>query len=215
MSAEAIDLARPDAREAAARAAEFRLIGILFERPTAGRREEAEALAREARDPALREAAAALRDADEAAYVGLLGPGGPVSPREVAYRPMADPGWILADASAQYRAFGYAPDAEDPADHVAVETGFLAYLHLKEAYLLARGLDAAVAVEARERFLGEHLAPLAAGLAARLEPSGAPAMLALARLLHARTGAAPPAAAPDDGDEEFGCGGCGFPRGET
>jgi TorA maturation chaperone TorD len=196
-----------------ARAAVFRLIGLLLERPRPGRRDEVLDLARETADPELRAVAERLADPDEATYVSLLGPGGPVSPREVAYRRIEDPGQVLADAASFYEAFGYRPEAEDPADHVAVEAGFAAYLHLKEAYLRARGEDPEVAAAAGARFVESHLAPLAAGLVSRLELVSAPDLLALARLLAARVGAKPLEAAPAEETDEgsFSCGPCGGP----
>lgn len=193
------------------RAAEWRLLGLLLERPRPERREELAALAREVGDPALRSIAIELRDLDEGLYLELLGPGGPASPREVAYRWHDDPGWTLSDLASTYSAFGYRPRAEDPADHVAVETGFVAYLWLKEAYARLRGEGADVTREARERFVAAHLSTLAAGLASRLEPAPAPALLALARALLERTGPPPARLATATGSEDetpLACGPC-------
>ena len=207
-----VDLSSPEVREALARAAEFRLLGLLFERPRPGLREERAELARETGDAGLQEVAAALRELDEPAYVALLGPGGPVSPREVAYRPREDPAWVMADIAAFYRAFGFAPKAEDPADHVAVEVGFAGYLWLKEAYARHLSLPGEMEVtsSARSQFLKDHLSTLAAGIAARLGGiEGAEGLAALARLLASRVG--PPAVAPspatgDAADAELTCG---------
>jgi TorA maturation chaperone TorD len=209
-----IDLDAPGLRDLLLKAVEFRLIGVLFERPRPGRRLRIVDLAQEASDPELRAIAARMADLDETTYVSLFGPGGPVSPREVSYRRAEDPGWILAEARTYYEAFGYRPCAEDPADHVAVVVGFAAWLALKELYLRARGEDPEVAAEARAAFVKTHVAPLAAGLASRLEAVAAPDLLDLAKLLAARTDAAPaPADAPEPPDDGgFSCGPCG---GET
>ena len=81
-------------REAAA----WRLLGLLFERPRDGWWREVEMLSREVVDPEITAAAEAARDGGgEGRYLALLGPGGPVSPREVTYRGMEDPGRIFAD----------------------------------------------------------------------------------------------------------------------
>jgi hypothetical protein len=75
-----------------------------------------------------------------------------------------DPGQVLADLAAFYRAFAYAPETEEPTDHVAVEAGFVGYLWLKEAYALAQ-VDTAAAgltASARGRFIEVHVAAPAA-----------------------------------------------------
>ncbi len=210
------DLSIPGVLEAVARAAEFRLIGLLLERPREASRAEAGALAGEVRDPALRSLAGRLAALGEPEYVGLLGPGGPVSPREAAYCRREDPGRVMADVAGFYRAFGFEPRAEDPIDHAAVEAGFAGYLCLKEAYALSRGDREAAEVTAlaRGRFLAAHLGPLAAGMAARLEGGAATDLLALARLLLERTGV--PALAADgavEEEEDPSCGGCAAPGG--
>lgn len=181
-------------REAAA----WRLLSLLFERPRAEARAEIAAIAAEIDEPALREAAGAATEASEGLYLALLGPGGPVSPREVAYRPLEDPGRILSDLTAAYEAFAYRPRTEDPIDHVAVEAGFAGYLTIKESYAIAAGRreEAEVAREARAAFLRDHLAPLARGIAERLAGNGVyleRAAAALAAHAAAATAAAGPA----------------------
>ncbi len=157
-------------REAAA----WRVLGILLERPRAGWLEEIELLAREVADPSLSAAALEARRATEGAYLKALGPGGYASPREVAYRTMEDPSRLLADLSAWYEAFAYRPRAEDPPDHIAVESGFAGYLLLKEA--MARLADdeeaAGTTARARERFIDERLRPFVEGLSGRLQGTG-------------------------------------------
>lgn len=209
-----LDLSADAARDALVRASELRLIGLLLERPRADVRAEAAAVAREMVDDGLRAVADGMRGVDEAVYVSLLGPGGPVSPREAAYRRREDPARVLADVAAFYRAFAFRPRTEDPPDHVAVETGFLGYLWLKEAYALTRGdrEAAEITASARLRFAQAHLAPLAAGLFQRLAGVEAPELAGLVEALLARTGVTPPPPEePGEGEDEdeLSCGPCG------
>jgi hypothetical protein len=178
-----------------AEAAEWRLIGLLFERPRSGWHEEAAALVREVPDAALRDAAAVARNATEGEYLRLLGPGGVVSPREVTYQPFADPGHLLAELAMAYDAFAFQPRVEDPIDHIAVEVAFVGYLLLKEAFAEARGDGnaAAIAAAARRAFAEEHLAALAAPFAQRLQAAGPSYLLSCARLLAERMPVRPPA----------------------
>lgn len=198
--------------EHAQAAAEMRILGLLFGRPTPASRVEVMALAREIEDPALRSISDGFGAADEGSYVARFGPGGPVSPREVAYRRREDPGWVMADVAAFYAAFGYRPRCEDPIDHVSVETGFVAYLWLKQLYAETLGEGMEVTANARVRFVKSHLSTLAAGLVARLQELQAPPMVALAQALLDRTGSPemPPSEAAGSGtDEELTCGPCG------
>jgi nitrate reductase assembly molybdenum cofactor insertion protein NarJ len=196
-----------------AEAARWHLLGVLFERPRPRWRTELSALAGEVADPALRAAAELVRAGTEGAYLAALGPGGACSPREVAYCGLRDPGWVLADLARYYRAFGYGPRAEDPLDHVAVEVGFVAYLHLKEALARDGGDDdaAAVTAAARAGFVSEHLAVMAGPLARRLGASGAGHLAAAADLLAARVPASPVAEGAGAGPTDDGCGGCALP----
>jgi len=190
-------------------AVEWRLLALLFSRPRPGWREEVYALAREAGgDEALRAAVAAAREASEGAYHALLGAGGVASPREAAHAGFLDPGRILADLAARYGAFGFAPRAEEPDDHLAVECDFVAYLFLKEAYARARGEEEAAEVtrEAREGFLVEHLAVAGHRFAGKL-PEGAPAYLvAAAMCLAARLPRSPSGEGLDPAEEPPGDG---------
>ena len=197
-----------DAAHGIAEAARWRLLGLLLERPRAGWRDEIDALAREVGAPELRAAAEAARAATEGAYLRLLGPGGAVSPREVAYRGLQDPGWGMSDVMRFYEAFAYRPRAEDPPDHVAVEVGFVGYLHLKEGLARASGDDRAAETTraAREEFLARHLAPVAGAFARRLAAGGS-YLATVAALLAAcvpPSAEQPAAADPDLG----GCGSC-------
>lgn len=158
-------------REAAA----WRLISLLLEPPGDGWREKVVALVAEVSDPDLRSAAeAAWTEAAASTYHYLFGPGGPVLPREVSHRRMIEFGGLLAELQTYYDAFGYQPQTPEPADHIAVEAGFLGYLKLKECYALACGdtEHAAITAEAAQRFFEEHLAGLARAVAPGLEQSG-------------------------------------------
>jgi nitrate reductase assembly molybdenum cofactor insertion protein NarJ len=202
-------------RELAGAAAEWRLLSLLLSRPRRGWHEEVLALSAEVKDPALRDGALAARDAGEGAYHALLGPGGPASAREAAYAGFGDLGRILADLEARYAAFGFAA-ADEPGDHLAVLCGFVSYLHLKEAFALARERadEALVTREERARFLAEHVSVAGRGFASKL-PDGAPEHLrAAAAALAARLPQAPPCPprCPED-PLEGGCpaGGCEIP----
>jgi len=197
-----------------AEAAQWRLLALLLSRPTPDRRQAVQEVATEINDPGLAAAARAwCGHASEGAYLHVLGPGGLVPAREVAYRPFADPGWLLADISRSHRAFGFHAHAEEPPDHIAVLTDFVSYLLLKEAYARECGnADAAeVTSRARERFITEHLAPVAALVAERLDASGATEWSATAHLLAAKAPAPSPATvdARSDDAEVLRCGACG------
>jgi hypothetical protein len=199
--------------DAVAQAAGWHLLALLFERPRPGWEWEVAALARELPDVVLRAVAEGAATATEGEYLRVLGPGGRVSPREVGHHGFSDPGWILSDLTRYYHAFGYMPRSEDPLDHVAVETGFVAYLHLKEA--LARSLsdEDAVAVTraAREAFVRDHLAVLAGSLARRLGPDGAGYLAGAADLLAARIPERDRRVLDEDEVDPLadGCGACG------
>ena len=196
-------------------AVQWRLLGLLFERPRPGWHDDVASLAAMAQDQALAAAAAAASDATESEYVAAFGPGGAVSPREVAYRSREDPGGIVADLLAFHAAFAFRPLSEDPPDHVAVAAGFVGYIFLKEAYALAKD-DAEAArtcSEARARFLEAHLRFMAEPLALKLEALyPVPHLVLAAQALLQRTGPAPAGwaktgAANDEG-ETFDCDGC-------
>ncbi len=155
-------------------AAAWLLNGLLLERPRRGWHEEVAAMSAEVEDVGLRAAAEAAADATEGMHLALFGEGGFVSPREVTYRPQLDPGRLLSDLRGFYEAFHYAPRAEDPPDHIAVEAGFLGYLALKEV-LAREAADeeaAAICAGAARRFWAEHLAQLAEPCHARLLDAG-------------------------------------------
>lgn len=184
-------LADPRLHELLRQAAEWRLLSLLFERPRAGWREEVEGLCREVLDPEIKAAATAAREeASEGLYLALLGPGGPVSPREVSYRGMEDPGHLLADIEAFHQAFAFSPRTEEAPDHLSVEAGFLGYLRLKEAYARARGNDeeAEIAAQASAKFREAHLSTFAWAVAERLEATDVRYLTLAANALTARSG---------------------------
>ena len=176
----------PLLRESAA----WRLLGLLFERPREGWRDEVDALEPIAADPALSLAVAAAREeACEEAFLAILAPA-VVSPREVTWQRGADGGQLLAELRETYDAFAYRPVTEEPPDHVSVEAGFVGWLLLKEAYARAAELPdaAALTAEARARFQKAHVARLAASLAESLEPWGVGYLTLAATALSARAG---------------------------
>lgn len=177
------------------RAAEWRLIGLLLECPREGWHADVAALAREVDDERLRAAGeAAQHEATAGVHTSIFGPGGPVSPREVTYLGGIHLGYLLAELRAYYEAFAYHPDTPEPADHVAVEASFVAYLLIKQAYALASddADHAAVVADAIEQFSRDHLAAMAQPVATTLEAVGPPYLAGAAGALFARVG--PPAA---------------------
>jgi nitrate reductase assembly molybdenum cofactor insertion protein NarJ len=175
-------------------AAAWRLIGMLFECPRAGWHEQVAALGRESRDPRLRSAAEAAQvEASEGLHHSLFGPGGPVSPREVTYSGGVQMGYLLSEVRAYYDAFVFRPDTIEPDDHLSVESGFMAYLALKQAYALASASDeqARVTADAAAGFEADHLARMVEPIARALEIGGPPYLVLAAQALFERVGAAP------------------------
>ena len=177
-------------------AAEWRLIGLLFECPVGTWRDDIVALARDIDDPLLGSAVAhALEEASEGLYHSTFGPGGPAPPREVTYVKAVQLGYLLSELTAFYDAFAYRPVTRESPDHVSVEAGFIGYLRLKEAYAVTRGDDeqATVTAEATATFLREHLSALAEPLAVTLDASGVAYLAEAARALATRVGPPPSA----------------------
>lgn len=172
-------------------AAEWRLIGLLFECPAENWKNEVKELAGEITDRRLKKAAAAaVGEGSEGMYHSIFGPGGPAPPREVSYRSWIQPGYLLSELSAYYAAFSYHPESPDPPDHVAIETGFISYLRLKQAYaaLLGDTEHASIASDAAEKFISEHLIKMAHPLAKTLKFSGVDYLALAASALLARVG---------------------------
>lgn len=175
-------------------AAEWRLLSLLFECPSPNWSEQVESLAAEVTDADLKAAAEAARlEAGEGLYHSIFGPGGPAPGRELSYRDWAQPGYLLSELTSYYNAFAYHPDqvaiVEAP-DHVSVETGFIAYLKLKEAYAesIADSEHAAVTREAAQQFINEHLSTMTEPLTASLEHSGVEYLALAGKALLARVG---------------------------
>jgi hypothetical protein len=192
-------------------ACQWRLLSLLLSRPSAERGELVQRLASETTAPRLAALARAWIDnATEGAYLQLLGPGGLVAAREVAYRPFADPGWLLADISRYHQAFAFSCAAEEPPDHIAVLAEFVSYLLLKEAFARECASDEAAEMtrEARNRFIEEHITPIAARVAERLDACGATDWSEAARLLAAKAPPPPSGELPVADDEAPQCAGC-------
>lgn len=192
-----------------------RLLSLAFERPREGWAGEIDALAAQHGDGAMLRLAKLVREqATEEVYLDILGPGGAVSPREVAYSGWADPGAQLASLTAMYDAFAYLPATEECADHLSVELGFLGYLRMKEAFARSAGDtdSAAVAADAARGFIAGHLGAFAHGLRAK-SPESDEFYLVLAATLAAKMAGDAPArpfasgAGSLDDDTAITCGG--------
>ena len=198
-------------------AAEWRLLGRLFECPTREWRDDVARLCDEVASPEVRDAAhQALAVAEEGLHHSVFGPGGPAPPREASYHASVELGSLMSALAGEYAAFAYEPALAEPGDHIAVEVGFIAYLRLKQAFALAQGETEAAESCARSvtRFLAEHLAPVAHPLAGLLANSGVDYLAQASSMVAARSGPAPqprqlpviqPPSTDDDGGGEFAC----------
>jgi nitrate reductase assembly molybdenum cofactor insertion protein NarJ len=178
-------------------AAEWRLISLLFECPNPGWGEQVTMLMKEVADAELQSAAHdALEEAGEGLFHHAFGPGGPAPAREATYHQTVQLGYLMSELQAYYNAFAFQPVTAEAPDHVSVETGFIAYLKMKEAYALTCHDEerAATASESAQRFIEEHLTNLAQPLAERLEDSGIGYLAAAGAALLRRVG--PPRVAP-------------------
>lgn len=151
-------------------AAEWRLISLLFECPGKDWQTQVNALAGEVDDADLQAAVASCEGATESVYHSTFGPGGPAAPREVSYRQTLMPGQMLDEIGAFYKAFAYQPSIVEPPDHIAVMTGFIAYLRLKEAFGNAE--QAEITRKAANQFIADHLNPVVEPLTKLLAHSG-------------------------------------------
>jgi len=175
-------------------AASWRLLGRLFECPSDAWRSDLIALAAEVSDAELAAAAAAaLDESSEGLYHSVFGPGGPAPPREVSYRDSVELGSVMSSVTGYYAAFGYQPSLVESPDHVAVETGFLAFLRMKQAFALMEGdsTHVEVTVQAAEAFRVDHLAVSAERLAAILADAPATYLQTASRVLAQRVGPRP------------------------
>ncbi len=172
-------------------AAEWRLISLLFECPSIEWHEQVSELAAETTDTQLKKAArSAKTEATEGTYHSIFGPGGPAPAREVTYRSWVQPGYLLSELSAFYKAFSYSPKTDEIFDHIAVETGFIAYLRLKQAYALACSDDehAKITARAAKEFTAEHLSKSAEQLKRSLAFSGVEYLALASSALFKRVG---------------------------
>ena len=169
-------------------AAEWCLISLLFDCPTGPWREQLVQLNAEIVNPVLRQAVEAAQvEASEGIYHSLFGPGGPVPPREVTYHGGVEAGHLLSHIAAYYQAFAYRPETLEADDHLSVETGFIAYLRVKEAYALICGNPehASLASEAGQSFLENHLSTFIAPLLESLEAAAPPYLVLTGKALQA------------------------------
>jgi nitrate reductase assembly molybdenum cofactor insertion protein NarJ len=193
-------------------AADWRVLGRLFERPSPEWLDDLDRLGAEVGDEALAATVRAAREgAAEGRYHSTFGPGGPAPPREASYHLSLELGNLMSELTTIYDAFGYTPPGDEPPDHVAIETGFIAYLRLKEAYALSSGEEetAQIARRAAVAFTTDHLAMFAQPLAALLAESDIEYLVQASAQLAARVGPKPssrqlPVIQPDAFDKEEG-----------
>ncbi len=156
-------------------AAEWRLLSLLFDCPNPEWLEHIDLLSRTTTDKKLKRAAkAAQKEASEGLFHSIFGPGGPAPGREISYRGWVQPGYMLSELASFYDAFSYKPKTEEVPDHIAVETGFIAYLRLKEAFAIenADNERAEITAGASKTFIDEHLSKYAEQTSKILSNSG-------------------------------------------
>lgn len=198
-------------------AAEWRLISLLFDCPSNEWYEQVSDLAAPLTDKKLKRAAkAAQKEASEGLFHSIFGPGGPAPGREVSYRGWVQPGYMLSELSSFYEAFSYKPMTDEVPDHVAVETGFIAYLKLKEAYAQAcdDSESKAITADASKTFIDEHISKYAEQMAKILSASGVEYLSLAGESLFKRVGRDKdkakqrflPVLETDEEESEFKCG---------
>ncbi|MBL8123308.1 MAG: hypothetical protein KIT61_14940 [Pyrinomonadaceae bacterium] len=156
-------------------AAEWRLLSLLFDCPNEGWFGQVKELGDQISDDRLKRAASSAQsEATEGVFHSIFGPGGPAPGREVSYRGWVQPGFLLSELNGYYDAFAYKPLTHEVPDHVAVETGFISYMKLKELFALeCRDTEnAEIASEAASAFKEEHLSKFAQTLSKLLAASG-------------------------------------------
>lgn len=193
-------------------ASEWRLLSMLFECPSEQWRRQILDLAAEVADPDLKSAAQeAQQEANEGLFHHAFGPGGPAPVREATYHLTVELGYLMSELQAYYNAFAFQPRTAEAPDHVSVETGFIAYLKLKELYALRCKEEerAATAAESAQRFLQEHLSNIAQPLSERLQGSGIAYLSRAGAALARRVGPPSRTSAPfpivQDGESEEDC----------
>ena len=174
-------------------AAEWRLLGLLLERPYGAWWREIRALAPEIFEPGLRAAIAGAARASESAYLAVVGPGASVNLRSTAHRRSSDPGHLFAELRDMFAAFGFDPRREESVDHASVLCGFVAYLRLKEAASRAGDDPEAADLTARvaATVIHDHLAMLAEPVCQSLFEREAGYLALTAQALVERTGRRP------------------------
>lgn len=197
-------------------AAEWRLLGLAFEYPSAEWRANLEALLPSLHAAALRGIAeAALEHNSAGLHLALFGPSGNVPVREVAWLGGVQFGYLMAELSSCYEAFGFTPGNQEAADHLSVQAGFVSYLKMKQAFALAEGDEerAAVTADAVRNFLHEHIAVQAEPVSNRLNEFAPPFLIEAGRLLLTHAGPSAKSAYPlggectgEDADGDFSCG---------
>lgn len=205
----------PEVHNLLAEAAKWRLLGLMFEYPTAAWRRQLEALLPDLHDETLLNiASGALEHSTEGLHIALFGPGGSVSAREVTYLGGVQFGYLMAELAAFYEAFGYQPTTQEAGDHASVEAGFIAFLKFKQAYAVASGdgEHASAAAEAAGTFIKDHLALMAEPMSLALENFAPEYLVRAGKLLLELTGPSPRSGYPlggIDDDEELSCGPAG------
>lgn len=203
-------------------AAEWRLLSLLFDCPKRDWFRQVSLLGEQVSDKQLAKAARAAQDeATEGLFHSVFGPGGPAPGREVSYRSWVEPGQLLSELSSYYDAFGYKTSTEEVPDHIAVETGFMGYLCLKELYARECGdtENAEVTADAARSFVDDHLSKYAEKLDSLLSDSGIEYLECAGKSLFERVGpdkdksklreAALPVLAEDEDETMFECGAAG------
>jgi len=155
--------------------AEWRLISLFFDCPTPEWFELVDALGKQVADKRLKKAARlAQKQASEGLFHSIFGPGGPAPGREVSYRSWVQPGYLLSELSSFYDAFSFKPVTNEVPDHISVETGFIAYLKMKELFAMEGGdtESSEITAEASEKFIADHLSKYSEKLSKLLAASG-------------------------------------------
>lgn len=207
-------LITPEVRTLLSEAAEWRLLGLLFEYPTQEWRARISALLPSLESAELRAlAGAAIQSASEGLHLALFGPSGSVPVREVSYQGGVQFGYLMSELAAFYDAFGFAPGVHEPDDHLSVKLAFISYLKLKQANALVQDEpgNAATASSAATEFIHSHLAVQAEPLLLRMEDFAPAYLLDAGRRLLALAGPAPRSGYPlgglafEDDSEPMAC----------
>lgn len=175
-------------------AAEWRMLGLMFEYPTQEWRANVAAVMDALAAPELRAIGeAAVSQATDGLHFALFGPAGTVPVREVTYQGGVQLGYLMAELTAYYDAFGYSPRVEEAFDHLAIELGFVSYLKMKQAGAIMAGETerAALTGEAALEFVKSHLAVQAEPVLHRLEEFAPDYLVEAGRRILGHTGPAP------------------------